>query len=380
MNYVLYARGKYGIFNGNVFKLSEDLAILKPTIFASVPRLYSRFYDVINGKVKDLSGFKGWAYRSGLKAKQDNIRSKGKVTHTMWDNLVFNKMKNHLGGKCQILLTASAPIDQGVLEFLKIHFCAPIMEAYGQTEATGGEFASGRFDPIMGHVGGPSPCNEFKLVDVPDMKYTSEDVDEKGRKCPRGEICVRGANVIPGYYKNDEKTKETIDEDGWLLSGDIGMILPGSNALKIFDRKKNIFKLQQGEYVAPEKLENCLKMCPMLADIYVYGDSLQAVLIGIVNADETNVKKFAAANKIEGTFEELCVNDQVIGAIRKDIDNQQKISKFKGFERIKHFYVDPKLFDSNGLLTTTFKIKRNDAKAFYQEKIDELYAKEQPQN
>lgn len=235
------------------------------------------------------------------------------------------------------------------------------MEAYGQTEGTGGEFASSRYDPIMGHVGGPSPCNEFKLLDVPDMKYTSEDVDEQGKKCPRGEICVRGANVIPGYYKNEEKTKETIDEDGWLMSGDIGMILPGSNALKIFDRKKNIFKLQQGEYVAPEKLENALKMCPFLADIFVYGDSLQAVLVAIVNADETNVKKFAVANKLEGTFEELCGMEQVIGAIRKDIDDQQKVAKFKGFERIKHFYVDPKLFDSNGLLTTTFKIKRNDA-------------------
>ena len=77
MNYVLYSRGKYGIFNGNVFKLSEDLAILKPTVFASVPRLYSRFYDVISGKTKELSGFKKWAYGSGFKAKQENIRKDG---------------------------------------------------------------------------------------------------------------------------------------------------------------------------------------------------------------------------------------------------------------------------------------------------------------
>lgn len=140
------------------------------------------------------------------------------------------------------------------------------MEAYGQTEGTGGEFASGRYDPQMGHVGGPAPCNEFKLKDVPDMKYTSKDKDVNGRPCPRGEICVRGANVIPGYYKNEEKTNEAIDEDGWLMSGDIGMILPGSNALKIFDRKKNIFKLSQGEYVAPEKLENSLKICQSIVD------------------------------------------------------------------------------------------------------------------
>merc|ERR1711884_338111 len=99
----------------------------------------------------------------------------------------------------------------------------------------------------MGHVGGPTDCNEFKLIDVPEMKYTSKDLDEDGNLAPRGEICVRGNNVIPGYYKNEEKTKESIDEDGWLHSGDIGVIVPPRNALRIVDRRKNIFKLSQGE-------------------------------------------------------------------------------------------------------------------------------------
>ena len=114
--------------------------------------------------------------------------------------------------------------------------CCPIIEAYGQTEACGGEFCSGRSDPIMGHVGGPATCNEFRLQDVPAMKYTSEDKDADGNSAPRGEICVRGNNVIPAYYKNEEKTIETISADGWLQSGDIGVILHGSNALKIVDR------------------------------------------------------------------------------------------------------------------------------------------------
>lgn len=92
--------------------------------------------------------------------------------------------------------------------------------------------------------------NEFKLIDVPEMKYFSTDKDESGKPCPRGEILARGPNIIPGYYKNDEKNKETFDADGWLRSGDIGMIMPGSNALKIIDRRKNIFKLSHGEYVA----------------------------------------------------------------------------------------------------------------------------------
>jgi long-chain acyl-CoA synthetase len=98
-------------------------------------------------------------------------------------------------------------------------------------------------DNEIGHVGGPLPSLEYKLVDVPEMGYTSADVNEKGESEPRGEICVRGLNVFPGYYKNPEETQAAIDERGWLHSGDIGVRLAHNGALKIIDRKKNLFKL-----------------------------------------------------------------------------------------------------------------------------------------
>jgi len=104
------------------------------------------------------------------------------------------------------MITGSAPIDQNVLEFIKICFCAPVVEAYGQTEGTGGEFSSVRYAADTGNVGAPSPCNEFVLRDVIDMKYLSTDLNEDGKIEPRGEICVRGSNVIQGYYKDEVKT------------------------------------------------------------------------------------------------------------------------------------------------------------------------------
>lgn len=133
--------------------------------------------------------------------------------------------------------TGSAAIAPDVLEFFRVVFGCDVTEGYGQTECTALAFCTARGDNSFGHVGGPTPCLEFKLVDVPDLNYFHYD-----KPNPRGEICVRGASVIPGYFKNPEKTAEAIDSDGWLHTGDIGMLVEG-NAMRIIDRKKNIFKL-----------------------------------------------------------------------------------------------------------------------------------------
>lgn len=142
----------------------------------------------------------------------------------------------------RILLSSSAPISKKVLEFYKVVLGCPVLEGYGQTEATGVKSLTIALDPESGHVGGILPSLEMKLVDVPDMNYFSTDKDEFGNPQPRGEICTRGASLFEHYYKNLEKTKETIDHEGWMHSGDIGVFLP-NGAFKVIDRKKNIFKL-----------------------------------------------------------------------------------------------------------------------------------------
>lgn len=147
------------------------------------------------------------------------------------------------------MATGSAPISGEVLNFLRVCFCCPILEGYGQTESCGASCITLPNDPIPGHVGGPLPCVNIRLRDIPEMGYTIEDTPY-----PRGEVCFRGPQVFLGYFKNPEKNSETII-DGWVHSGDVGVILP-NGSVKIIDRAKNIFKLAQGEYIAPEKLEN----------------------------------------------------------------------------------------------------------------------------
>ena len=134
------------------------------------------------------------------------------------------------------------------------------------------------------------PCLEWMLEEIPEMNYFKTDVDEQGRSAPRGEICVRGTNVFSGYYKNPEETSAAFDSDGWLHSGDIGVRMPENGALKIIDRKKNLFKLAQGEYIAVEKCESICSMSQFVAQIFIYGDSLQSYLVAIVVPAEPYIR------------------------------------------------------------------------------------------
>ena len=367
--------GKYGIFNGDIKKIKEDLSLLKPTIFISVPRLYNKFYDKIQKGLSELTGVKACLANSAVNSKKKNLEVSGTYTHGFYDKVIFGKMKAALGGRVQLMVTGSAPISTEVRRFMKIAMCCPFTEGYGQTEGCAAEFITAPEDKALGIVGGPLIQNEFKVIDVPEMNYFSTDQDAEGRDMPRGEILVRGANIIPGYYKNPEKTKETFDSEGWLHSGDIGAIMPGINALKIIDRRKNIFKLSQGEYVAPDKLEQIYKTVRGIADIFVYGDSLKSSLIGFVVVDPDEYKSIAKeiglgeSLTIEVFADSVEANDWFL----KKLMETNKQQKLKGFEKIRKIKLLSKEFQTDGLVTTTFKLKRNVAKQFFQKDIDQMY-------
>ena len=237
---------KIGFFNGDITKLASDFAALQPTSFGSVPRLFYRFYSLLKQKMAEQSGFKKKLVDRALKVKLERLRKTANPTHKLYDLLVFNKMKAVLGGKVKFLASGGAPIDKSVIEFLKVCFCCPIMEGYGQTENFGAGATSNLDDHISGHIGAPFGCTEVKLIDVPDMDYYITDKgDWEGEHIPipRGELLMRGPSTFSGYFKDHKKTENTL-KNGWLYTGDIAKFLPGGR-IAIIDRKNNFFKLSQ---------------------------------------------------------------------------------------------------------------------------------------
>lgn len=250
---------------------------------------------------------------------------------------------------------------------------------YGQTEGSAAATISHPDDvSTVGHVGGPTGAVEIALYDVPEMGYLHTDTAHRGMQCQgRGEICVRGPNVYKGYYKDEEKTKETIDEEGWLHSGDIGLWRP-DGSLQIIDRKKNIFKLSQGEYVAPEKIENILLRSPFIAQCFVYGDSLQCSLVAIVVPDEDVVRGWAETNipaLAQGSFDALCKSDTLKRAVMNDIKVLSVKNELNGFETVEAILLESTPFSvENDLMTPTFKLKRQTIRDRHENEIAMLYA------
>uniref|UniRef100_A0A4X2KHH9 Long-chain-fatty-acid--CoA ligase n=1 Tax=Vombatus ursinus TaxID=29139 RepID=A0A4X2KHH9_VOMUR len=338
---VVYCHGgRVGFFQGDIRLLSDDMKALHPTIFPVVPRLLNRMYDKIFSQAN--TPLKRWLLEFAAKRKKAEVRSGIIRNDSIWDELFFNKIQASLGGCVRMIVTGAAPASPTVLGFLRAALGCQVYEGYGQTECTAGCTFTTPGDWTSGHVGAPLPCNYIKLIDVEELNYFAS----KGE----GEICVKGPNVFKGYLKDKEKTDEALDKDGWLHTGDIGKWLP-AGTLKIIDRKKHIFKLAQGEYIAPEKIENIYIRSEPVAQTYVHGDSLQAFLVGIVVPDPEVMPSWAKKRGFDGTYAELCQ------------------------DKVKAIYIHSDMFSvQNGLLTPTLKAKRRELRDYFKKQIEELYS------
>ncbi|KAG9326244.1 hypothetical protein KVV02_000959 [Mortierella alpina] len=375
--FALGAGGRIGYSTGDPLRLLEDISHLKPSIFPAVPRLLNRVYAKVYAATAGAPGLTGALARRGLATKLANLREGNGFHHPLWDRILFSKVKQALGGNVRLMLTASAPISAEILEFVRVAFCCEVVEAYGQTEGGGAATNTMVGETEAGHVGPPQACCEIKLVDVPELNYFATD-----KPFPRGEICVRGPGVIPGYLKDEAKTKDTIDEEGWLHSGDIA-IMSGKGTITIIDRKKNVFKLSQGEYIAAENIEGrFLSKVPFIQQILVHGDSTENCLVAILIPEPEAFIPFV--NKVLenvnlqpgdlAAYRKIVSNPKLRQAVLKELIKAGKDAGLKGFEIPKAILLESEAFTvENDKMTPTFKIKRHPVVQAYREQLTALY-------
>ncbi|KAI8511116.1 Long-chain-fatty-acid--CoA ligase 6 [Branchiostoma belcheri] len=357
---------KVGFFTGDIKLLADDMMALKPTFFITVPRLLNRLYDRAWTLVQG-SAFKTKMLHKALNAKKELLNKGICRNDTIWDTLIFRRARARTGGNVRFVAVGAAPLSEEVLTFARCLFGCTVLEGYGQTECAAAATTTMIGDYTTGHVGAPIQCTMIKLVDVPEMDYYA--------KQQKGEVCFKGPNVFQGYLKNPEKTAEALDSDGWLHTGDIGAWLP-CGQLRIIDRKKDIFKLAQGEYIAPEKVENVYVRSPLVAQVFVHGVSIKSSLVAIVVPDPDVLPGWAKTNQsIEGDMETLCANKDIKDAIMADLNRMAKEGGLKSFEQVKQIHLHHKLFTTeDDLLTPTFKLKRPQARKYFAKELEEIYA------
>ncbi|CAF1078128.1 unnamed protein product [Rotaria sp. Silwood1] len=356
---------KIGYYLGDISLLSDDMAHLKPTFMPSVPRVLNRMHDTIQATIRQLQASQQSLPTTALSAQGNDTNQDSVARQNALNGLIIQQVQKSLGGRIKLIFSGAAPLSPTVLQFLRRVSGAHVIEGYGQTECCSLSTCQLFGDPSVGHVGVPAHCNMIKLVDVPDMQYFAKD--------NVGEICIKGPNVFKGYYRDEEKTREVIDNEGWLHTGDIGKWIE-TGQLQIIDRKKHMFKLSQGEYVAPERIENIYIQSRYIAQAFVYGNSYKSRTVAIIVPDPNELLKYASEHHISGNMEELCKKKEIKDLILNDIQHLEKSNLLKGFEMVKDIYLHPEQFSvENNLITPTMKSKRPEVAKYFEKQIDEMY-------
>ena len=348
----------------NVETLIEELGVLKPTMFFAVPRVYNRIYERLRGQMQEKPGFIRSLFYGGL--KQAKREREGEVlgfldnfTLTLARKIIFKKVLNRFGGNLRIAVSGASALSPEVAEFVN-DIGISIYEGYGLSENTAALSVNYPGVRRFGSVGKPLPGVRIEI-----------DKSVEGSKEEDGEVIAYGENIMLGYHNLPEKTKESINDDGGLRTGDLGH-LDEDGYLYITGRVKEQYKLENGKYVAPAPLEESLKLSAYIDQVILYGFN-RPHNVAVIVAAMPAVEKFAEENGISGSGESLLDDPLVRELFQKQLEHYGK--DFISFERPQNFTLLSEEWGiDNGLLTPTLKLKREVVEDKFMSQIESLYS------
>jgi long-chain acyl-CoA synthetase len=360
IEYVGIAAGSTTVFARSIDTLVDDLKVAKPHVLPAVPRVYEKVYarvmaardagSTVKKSIFDAAvaiGTQRSAYERAGKPVPFWLQAASGVAH----RLVFHRIHETLGGNIRFLLSGGAPLSPDIAAFFHAAGIL-ILEGYGLTETTPALTVNRPDRFKLGTVGLPLDCCEIRIADD-------------------GEILARGDNVVSGYYERPEATAEAWDEEGWFHTGDIGEF-DADGFLRITDRKKDLIKTSGGKYVAPQKIENLLKLQPHISQAVVIGDR-RKYCVALITLDAPEVERWAAGqgltlNGAEGTATNAAVRTLIEGQVAAV--NQHLAS----FESVKQFRILPHDFSTEtGELTPSLKVKRKVVAERHGNLIEDMY-------
>lgn len=362
--------------------LVEDLRIIKPTSMANVPRVFTKFEAVIKaGTIDSPSALKRALFSRAFDAKmEDQATADGaEGKRFIYDHLLIAKLRDLLGfNNMRYNITGSAPISPSTVKFLKAALGIGLAQGYGLTESFAGFAIGCPFEKEPGSCGPTGVGVEVRIREIPEMGYHLNDP-----KGPSGELLLRGPQITPGYYKNPEETAKAFDKDGWFCTGDIARVSASEGKLYIVDRVKNFFKLSQGEYVTPEKVENVyLSNNSLLQQCYVHGDSLRSFLVAVLGVPPATLKEFLVSQC--GVSPSKLTTEDLLLEVANHKEHRHKLlaflnrntsTKLQGFEKVHNIFVEfEPLQLSRDVVTPTMKLRRPIAAKYFAGQIEGMYS------